>query len=77
MKTITNFRDFLIKLYYHYKYGEIIFTKDDRKVGERRYICNKCPEQQNTIMGKRCNQCGCFINLKTQIDFESCPLDKW
>ena len=38
-------------------------------------ICKSCDKfnSQNTT----CNECGCFLNIKTSWASEKCPLDKW
>lgn len=42
---------------------------------ERRMaICNQCPKL-NPL--KFCNECACFMPLKTKLPFANCPLGKW
>lgn len=41
---------------------------------ERLSICHQCPEIRNLDI---CNQCGCFMQIKTRIFFATCPLGKW
>lgn len=36
--------------------------------------CNNCPELMIT---RQCGQCMCFVDFKTSIKQEKCPLDKW
>lgn len=40
---------------------------------ERARICGVCPFKQ----GKRCTQCGCFINTKVALLSSECPIGKW
>lgn len=40
---------------------------------ERMNICQGCEH----FNAGRCNQCGCFLNIKTSWASEKCPLDKW
>ena len=44
---------------------------------ERIKICRDCQMINNTKLGPRCNVCGCFLKLKTKLDFEECPKEKW
>jgi len=37
-------------------------------------ICKECPELSDLMF---CNQCKCFMPMKTRIPFTSCPLGKW
>jgi len=41
---------------------------------ERWAICQACPE---LLPSNRCNQCGCFMKLKTKIKAAQCPIGKW
>jgi len=36
--------------------------------------CEACP---SFTQGRRCKECGCFMDLKTQLLHASCPLNKW
>lgn len=38
-------------------------------------ICLNCPVYLR--MTKRCEDCGCFVNLKTALITEACPRGKW
>jgi len=40
---------------------------------ERRAICQACPYRD----GKRCSQCGCYIQPKTSLRTEICPRNRW
>lgn len=40
----------------------------------RMEICAACPRRSNI---GQCRECGCFLNLKTRLTTEKCPLDKW
>ena len=52
------------------------FINVNEKVKQERLdICRSCDKfnSQNTT----CNECGCFLNIKTSWASEKCPLDKW
>lgn len=36
--------------------------------------CNGCPKLMVT---RQCGECLCFVDLKTKLRQEKCPLDKW
>jgi hypothetical protein len=40
----------------------------------RMAICESCPELTTL---KRCQQCGCFMLVKTRLTGAHCPLGKW
>lgn len=40
----------------------------------RMAICESCPELTTF---KRCQQCGCFMVVKTRLRGAHCPLGKW
>jgi hypothetical protein len=42
---------------------------------QRLEICNQCPELREN--SRTCIQCGCFVDAKTAIKSQKCPLDKW
>lgn len=42
---------------------------------QRLEICNQCPELRE--LTRQCKQCGCFVDAKTAIRNQHCPLDKW
>jgi positive regulator of sigma E activity len=42
---------------------------------ERQSTCSTCPSHNATA--NRCNECGCFLQLKTWLPAEQCPLGKW
>lgn len=37
-------------------------------------LCNACPRLSVT---RQCKECLCFVDLKTKLRQEKCPLDKW
>lgn len=41
---------------------------------ERKEICNGCPKLLKT---RQCGECLCFVDLKTTLKQEKCPLNKW
>jgi hypothetical protein len=52
-------------------------TKDasDAVARARMEICEACP--QLIPITKQCRQCGCFMPLKTKLEYALCPLNKW
>lgn len=63
----------------------ILIKKDEVEefANKRIDICNACPELflYSFIKDKwsvhKCRKCGCVIKLKTRVQEEQCPLDKW
>lgn len=46
-----------------------------KKVYNERYDeCNKC---DRLTFGKRCLECGCYMQIKAKIKSVKCPLGKW
>tara|TARA_X000001388_G_C2224937_1_gene120763 strand:- start:1331 stop:1516 length:186 start_codon:yes stop_codon:yes gene_type:complete len=41
----------------------------------RRNICDKCPHLEKKYY--KCDVCGCFMKVKTQLGFSKCPEGKW
>lgn len=41
----------------------------------RKNICNTCPSLMR--VSRTCKECLCFVDLKTKLLNQSCPLDKW
>jgi len=50
------------------KVDDVTFTK-------RIEICKSC--DQYDANQNRCNNCGCFLNIKASWNSEKCPLNKW
>ena len=42
---------------------------------ERMDICRGC--EHFNAESERCNNCGCFLNIKATWNSEKCPLSKW
>lgn len=42
---------------------------------QRLSICNTCPHLYTPT--RQCSQCLCFVDAKTEIKTEHCPLYKW
>ena len=38
-------------------------------------ICSNCPKLFRPT--GQCKLCACFVNQKTKLNTESCPIDKW
>lgn len=53
--------------------GFKLASKDERD--RRKSICSACPEYSGEK--GRCLKCGCFINLKSRIEAEKCPIGRW
>lgn len=73
----------------HYKENEIKVSKNAKPwdmingspkvsaeiVKQRLDICHECPAFKP--LTQRCKKCGCFMNMKTQLEKAYCPLGKW
>jgi hypothetical protein len=40
---------------------------------DRMNICKTCPKKEGDI----CTGCGCYLQAKTLVKNETCPLNKW
>lgn len=51
----------------------------DKTVEMRKVVCYNCEElfDCKVTKGKRCKQCGCFVDAKIQLNIETCPKGKW
>lgn len=50
----------------------------DNDQEKRLEICRSCDRyNSNDPNNPRCNECGCFLKIKTSWAGESCPLKKW
>ena len=48
----------------------------DENLSNQRYsICNMCPKFIS--LTKQCQECGCFMVVKTKMAAATCPLGKW
>lgn len=47
----------------------------DEVKDERLKLCEGCPSLVKST--KQCGECWCFVQLKTKLKQEKCPLDKW
>ena len=41
----------------------------------RMSICEGCPSYSSD--SKKCNECGCFMPMKTKFETSTCPKNKW
>ena len=48
---------------------------DQKTIDQRMDICKACPELIQ--LTKQCKKCGCFMELKTKLEYAVCPLGKW
>lgn len=46
---------------------------DPDVIAERRAICDSCEYMANN----RCGKCGCWLQYKTALRAEKCPIEKW
>ena len=46
---------------------------DPDVIAERRAICDSCEYMTNN----RCGKCGCWLQYKTALRAEKCPIEKW
>ncbi len=56
-----------------------LFNPDTPKVDDetkklRLSVCEECPSY---LISKQCKECGCFMPIKTELEYASCPLGKW
>jgi len=47
----------------------------NEKSSERFNICKSCPELIKFT--SQCKKCGCFMKVKTTMEYASCPIGKW
>jgi hypothetical protein len=52
---------------------KVICSKEE--ISARLSICAKCEFFQASPM--KCLKCGCYLNLKTRLETEHCPISKW
>ena len=48
---------------------------DQKTIAQRMDICKACPELIQ--LTKQCKKCGCFMELKTKLEYAKCPIGKW
>jgi hypothetical protein len=48
---------------------------DQKTTDQRMDICKTCPELIQ--LTKQCKKCGCFMELKTKLEYAKCPIGKW
>ena len=53
----------------------LIATTSSDIQSERIEICNSC--DRLTKRARQCKECGCFVDLKTWLGDQECPLGKW
>jgi flavoprotein len=50
-------------------------------IKKRLAICKVCPKasrkRADGISLNKCTVCGCYLELKTKVKSETCPLEKW
>ena len=46
---------------------------DPDVIKERQSVCGECEHMTNN----RCSKCGCWVNYKTILRAEKCPINKW
>lgn len=70
MKEFMNFTKSVVA---HATNGFKASTEDMQE--KRMSICQQCEHMDK--LNVKCNQCGCFLRVKTKWESEKCPLDKW
>lgn len=55
----------------------VLSLSRDQLALERLASCGECRHQVQTFGIKRCKLCGCFLELKTRVLSESCPIARW
>ena len=50
---------------------------DQSTVVERLFHCGQCEHKKGSGFMARCNLCGCFIEAKTRLASQSCPVGRW
>jgi hypothetical protein len=59
-----------------YNYGQSGFKNvSDEELFKRLSICDHCEFVDKSL--NRCNQCGCFLQIKAHWASERCPIGKW
>ena len=48
---------------------------EEEEASKRMDICKACPELIQ--LTKQCKKCGCFMELKTKLEYAKCPIGKW
>lgn len=54
---------------------DTIWTRRKEMAKQRLEICSTCDKFNKD--DTRCNECGCFMLVKTILPFSDCPLNKW
>ena len=56
----------------------VLLECDSDIVLYRRDTCKKCPHRLPVAGGMgRCRKCECFVQIKTRLATERCPLGRW
>ena len=50
---------------------------DVSEIERRKAVCDGCNNKTQYFKIDMCNDCYCFIKLKTALKNATCPLDKW
>lgn len=48
---------------------------DEETAKKRIEICVECPHLIKIT--RQCKECGCFVDLKTKLKTQRCPIEKW
>ncbi len=54
--------------------GKLVLSEDELKT-ERMKICSVCEHFQPAL--RKCDICGCFMEIKSRILQAECPINKW
>jgi hypothetical protein len=52
---------------------KVVSSKEEKE--RRLAICKECEFFQASPL--KCRKCGCFLQLKTRLETEHCPIGKW
>ena len=75
--SMLTYHHFRVKLPYYKKAkeGKLDIDEAKKEYQKRLDICLGCDRLIKST--KQCKECGCFMNIKTQLPHASCPLGKW
>lgn len=56
----------------------LIMSDSDADFLSRAFKCGSCPRVFVPAKGGlRCCECGCYLDAKLRLSFESCPIGRW
>ena len=54
---------------------DITVSKEEHE--RRMAVCAGCPKMKTLAGQPQCEECGCLLTIKSQLDGMKCPLNKW